>query len=838
MIPLPIDPHLGEIVASVRRHKVLVLGAPPGTGKTTRVPPALIAAGVPGKVIVLEPRRLAARSAAARVAEERGAQLGGEVGYRVRHDKRSSAATRIEFVTEGVLVRQLLSDPGLDGVGAVVLDEFHERHLEGDLALAMLAEIRATIRDDLALVIMSATLDPAPLLAYLPGAVALAVASPLHPVEVVHGERASGRDLAPAIAEVTRRALRETTGDVLVFLPGVGEIRAAADALAGSGETRETIVLPLHGQLPPEEQDLAVRRSQRRKIVLATNVAESSITIDGVTAVVDSGLARVLRFDTGRGLDVLRLETISKASAEQRKGRAGRTAPGRCYRLWSRADERGMPERDTPEVRRVDLAGPALEVRVFAGRDPREFAWFEAPEATALARADALATALGALDASGRVTALGRTLLEFPLHPRLARILVAAQQGGFFRAAALCTALASERDIVLRERAASDVEFDLVERAALLARLDADGLDAGYCRREGIDIVAARAVLRAFDQVARGAAQDRVTDPGVLRRGLLVGYPDRVGLRDSPESREARLCGGRGALVPELAARGPSRLFLAIAVRETDARPGARALVEVLSWVDDADLRAVFGERVRDVPVVEFDAERGRVVGRTETRYEDLVLASKRTPELDPELARTCAVAQLAADPWRWLGDEKEQREVRDVVARLRWLAAGAPELGVAAPGDPELAEAVADTLRPGQPFAEVRPGAVLDALLARLPGGQRRLLEQHAPASLVLPTGRVARVEYGQRGPSVAVRMQELFGLVATPRLCGGRVPLTIEVLAPNHRPVQITQDLASFWKNVYPQVRSELSRRYPRHSWPEDPVRAAPEARPRRRT
>ncbi len=843
LAPLPIDPCLPDLVRAIRAHGILVLEAPPGTGKTTRVPPALLDAGVPGEIVVLEPRRLAARGAARRVACERGGELGQEVGYQVRHDRRVSRATRIRYVTEGILVRQLLDDPALPGVGCVLLDEFHERHLESDLALSMLQEVRETLRPDLLLGVMSATLDPEPLLRFLPGAAHRSVASALHPVAVVHLEKPERRELARATARAVRRALTETAGDVLVFLPGAGEIAAVAAELAQAAGSEDLLVLPLHGNLPADEQDRAVAPQPQRKVVLATNVAESSLTIEGVTAVVDTGLARVLRHDPGRGLDELRLEGISRASAEQRRGRAGRTGPGVCYRLWSKAEERAFPERDLPEVRRIDLAGPVLEVRAFAGRDPREFAWFEMPEPAALERADALLVLLGALDAvTHRPTAVGRQMLRHPLHPRLARMLVAGAEAACRFEAAELAALLAERDFLPRAprddahadlRAAQEAH-DPLARVALLRELETRGFAAPVCRAHGADREAARAVARARDQLAAGALPRADLAPEVLRRLLLCGFPDRVVQRTQRGGREALMVGGRGMLLPEPLAHGDEALFVALEAREAGGRERARAEISLASPIRREWLAELGVGAVAEHTVLGFEPERGRVRAAVELRFADLVLSRAEGVEPDPEQARSLLATELARDPWRWLG---EQRELKELLARARWLAERAPELRVPALGEAEVAAAAASLLQPRQGFGELRTADVAGALLAWLPHAVRRTLEREAPERIDLPSGRSARIEYGPRGPTVAARLQEFFGLAATPRLSGGRVPLTIELLAPNHRPVQITQDLASFWANVYPQVRNELRRRYPRHSWPDDPMQARPEARPKPR-
>ncbi|HLU39879.1 MAG TPA: helicase-related protein, partial [Planctomycetota bacterium] len=593
---LPIAPHLPAIVAAVRAHGVLLLAAPPGTGKTTLVPGALCDAGIDGEVVVLEPRRLAARQAARRVAFLRGSALGGEVGYQVRHEQRVSAATRIRFVTEGILVRRLVDDPTLPGVGCVVLDEFHERHVEGDLALAMLKEVRATVRPDLRLVVMSATLDAGPLRAYLAPCAEHAVEAAYHPVRTEYlggGAFVGARDLAERVREGVRRALQEGDGDVLVFLPGAGEIAAAADAIR-DGVARGCEVIPLHGQLDGEDQDRALRPARTRKVILATNIAETSLTIEGVTAVVDSGLARVLRHDPGRGLDTLRVERISRANADQRRGRAGRTGPGRCYRLWSRAEETTMAAFPTPEVRRIDLAGPALEVRAFSGRPAAAFDWLEAPEPAALQRADELLLRLQAVDASGRITAVGRAMLGWPLHPRLARTMVAARAMGCARAASEVVALLAERELGGRggaERGAPLSGDVLAQREAFRAARARD-FAPGACRALGVDPDAARAVERARAQIARGEDHDRPGDDfdARLRAAVLHGFPDRVARRTHPTSREAVMVGGRGLTLPDSVQELDGELLVALRALETR---GARAGVGAYCAVDPERLAAL-----------------------------------------------------------------------------------------------------------------------------------------------------------------------------------------------------------------------------------------------------
>lgn len=831
--PLPIDASLPDVLAALGRSGAALLMAPPGSGKTTRVPPALLD-GLPdgGQVVVLEPRRLAARAAAQRVAQELGCELGGLVGYQVRGDSKVSKQTRLRFVTEGVLVRQLVQDPFLDGVAAVCLDEFHERHLEGDLALAMLQETRATVREDLLLCVMSATLDPGPLRAFLPGAEVVEADGRLHPVEIVHLPRASDRDLEALVRDQVDLALEQTDGDVLVFLPGAGEISRCQQALHSLAKRRGVEVLPLHGRLTLKEQGRAIRPQESRKVVLSTNVAESSLTIAGVTAVVDSGLARELRFDRGRGVDVLELGRISVASATQRAGRAGRTAPGRCYRLWSVAEERGMCAHSLPDVQRVDLCGPALMVRAFAGRDPVAFGWFESPPADALQRADELLVMLGAIASSDRsITARGRELLGMPLHPRLGATVLAGRELGCAAAAASAAVLLSDVESLGRGRDGADL---LLAVEAFLAA-EERGFPEHLCREFGSSSGPARSLRQARDRVLRRGERDddRQREASSLNRCLLRGFPDRVVRRTpgaAPDVRTGTMVGGRGVTLPKVC--DGEELLLALRLHEAGRQQRSQA--NLVAAVSVEDLEAVDADALEDVVVAELDEAQGRVFAVRQRRYRGLPLRAARGGEAPLEEARELLVPVLARDPWRWLG---EQKELRRLLGRIRWLKERAPELDLPELGDEVVARAALDMLS-GTDLKQLRDARLKEVLVHQLAPEQQRTLQLAAPDRIELPTGRSAVVDYSaEAGPTVAARLQEFFGLPQVARLAGGKVPVVLQLLAPNHRPVQVTTDLASFWANVYPQVRKELSRRYPRHSWPEDPLAANPESRPKPR-
>ncbi|HEY3353931.1 MAG TPA: ATP-dependent helicase HrpB, partial [Polyangia bacterium] len=683
--PLPVDDVMPALVAALRAGSAAVLVAPTGAGKTTRVPPALLDAGLAGgrQVVVLEPRRVAARAAARRMAEERGGEVGGEVGFQIRFDRCAGPRTRILVVTEGILVRMLHDDPFLEAAGAVVFDEFHERSLHVDLALAMARAAQLAGRPDLKLCVLSATLDPAPVAAYLGGAAVLRSEGRLHPVAVEHAPRGE-RPLPQAVAEAVRRVLGRTTGDVLVFLPGVGEIRRAAEALAPLAAAAGLLVTPLYGDLPAAEQDAALRPAARRKVVLATNVAETSITIAGVDAVVDAGLERVLRFDPALGLDRLELGRISLASATQRAGRAGRTGPGLCVRLYSAAEERGLRPTAEPEIRRVDLAAPVLLLRAWGERDPARFGWFEAPDGAALARADELLALLGAVDGAG-LTPLGARLARLPVHPRLGRLLVEGHHRGHLEPAALAAALLSDRDPLRRPAAgrgpATRSPSDVLDRVAAVEALAGRGARASDA--DGLDRGGARFALRARDQLAAAARRElgppppAVGDPDeALLAALLLAYPDRVARRRAPGSRRAVLVGGRGVRLADESAVIDPELFVCVELDAGRRGEHAEALCRQASAVERAWLPAA---ALTETVEVGFDAASGRVTARRRARYLDLVL-DERPAEVDDARAAAVLAAAAARDLAGALPlDDPEVARLRARLACLRgWLPAAA----------------------------------------------------------------------------------------------------------------------------------------------------------------
>jgi ATP-dependent helicase HrpB len=843
LVPLPIDLILPDIVAALRRGPCVVVRAPTGAGKTTRVPPALWDAGMATnrRILVLEPRRVAARAAARRMALERGGRLGDEAGYQVRFDRQYGPQTRILVVTPGVLLRLLQDDPFLESAGVVVFDEFHERGLDSDLALGMVRLLQQTVRPDLRVVVMSATLAVEQLSVYLGDCPVASSEGRQYPVEVRYEPRPERQSWPAAAASAAERLLDRTDGDLLVFLPGLQEIRQTARHLEDAAAKRKLAVLPLYGDLPAEQQDAALAPWDRRKIVLATNVAETSVTVEGVASVVDTGLARTLTFDAGVGLDRLRLTPISRASADQRAGRAGRTRPGVCVRLWSEAAQRGRREQTEPEVRRVDLAGAVLLLMCLGETDVLRFPWLEPPPEATVARALTLLQRLGAVDSRG-ATELGRTLARLPVHPRLARLLVEGRRWGRPERAALTAALLAERDPFLAlpygvaaKHSGHGAVSDVLDRVEALEEFERTGrIDSplGTLNRG-----AARFTLRARDQLLRSLryeirgselSENQSADEAVLRP-LLAAFPDRLARRREAGSRRGVMVGGRGVRLAPTSGVTEPELFLCI---DVDASR-TETLVRQASAVQREWLPP---ERLTIAVEVAFDAATERVSARRRVRFEDLVLEEAHTalPD-DGETARVLAAAALKQLDRVLPPADSPAGLYR---TRVRWLREWMPELELPTFDKNDLRDLLLWLCIGRRSFAELRAADWLSALQGRLTHAQRQAVEREAPERLPVPSGsRIAlRYESG-KAPVLAARIQEMFGLQDTPRVAGGRVRVVLHLLAPNHRPQQVTDDLASFWSNTYPQVRKELRGRYPKHAWPEDPWTAPAERRPRRR-
>jgi ATP-dependent helicase HrpB len=820
-LSLPIDPLLPQIAESLRRHPNLVLQADPGAGKTTRVPPALLEAGLlgEGECWILEPRRLAARLAATRVADELGEALGQRAGYAVRFEQKVSKATRLRFVTEGLLLRRLHGDPQLRGIAAVVLDEFHERHLHTDLGITLLRRLQHSSRPDLKLLVMSATLDPGPVAAYLDAPV-MKSEGRAFPIDTAFLPRPDDRPIEQQVADALDRLYGEgLKNHTLVFLPGAAEIRACLKGCEAVAARRGLSLRPLHGELSPDAQAHALESSTALKVILSTNVAESSVTLDDIGAVVDSGLGREASHSPWSGLSGLRTVRISQARCTQRTGRAGRTGPGRCLRLYTEADFGARPAFDTPELQRSDLAEPLLSLHGVGITEPGALDWFEAPPEAATAAAEALLTRLGAL-ADGALTPVGRRMADLPLHPRLARLAIAGQDLGIpqlsLRAAALLeTGSLSARQGLDRMpvKTGHGADSDLLLRLDQFEEAEAAGFSAGACRAAGLDAAAVHRAKRAAQSLSRllpSPAEPAEAETRLLK-ALLQAYPDRVGQLSA--NGTCAFAGGGGAKVdPASRVRRPG-LILALEAEVVKQGTGGQTLIRLASRCEADWLLEAFPERLEDVDEVLFNASAGRVERRSEIRFEGLAIDSSRGPA-DPADPR---VAGLLAQALR----ERPLEEVpARYLARLSFLRKHRPELDL--PEDllgPLLAGACAGRTTLREVHDVDWPGALRQAF----PAETLRLLDAWAPEAIQLPKGRPTRVHYEDDPPWIASRLQDFWGLKKTPAVAGGAVPLVLHLLAPNMRALQVTTDLAGFWQRVYKDLRPGLSRRYPKHHWPE---------------
>ncbi|SDK49497.1 ATP-dependent helicase HrpB [Paracoccus chinensis] len=792
---LPIDDAIPELRAALAEQGRAVLVAPPGAGKTTRVPLALLDL-IPGRIVMLEPRRLAARAAAERMASTLGEPLGATVGYRIRGEAVPGA--RIEVVTEGILTRMIQSDPDLPGTGCVIFDEFHERSLNADLGLALVWESRAALRPDLAVLVMSATLDAEPVAALLDDAPVVRSRGRAFPVETRWLERPlpAGARLVPEAARLIAEAeseTRETGGTILAFLPGEGEIRRVAAMLDGPAE-----VMPLYGAMELSAQRAALAPpGERRRIVLATSIAETSLTIPGVRVVVDAGRARRARFDPGSGMTRLVTERVSRAEAEQRRGRAGRIAPGICYRMWARAEEGSLPAFAPPEIATADLAGLALELAAWGSEEG--LAFLTPPPTAALAEARALLEALGALK-DGRITPHGRALAALPLHPRLGHMLLRAG-----REAADLAALMAERDPIRGAPADLSLRLQAIRDPRAYAERHPWPADRGTVER-----------IRAEGRRLRRLAPD--APPMSLGEMAALAYPDRIGLRRKGDAPRYVLSGGKGAVLAEGDPLGGQRLIVA-----TDLDGDAReARVRMAAALDEADLRALYAERIEVVEVVEWSRRDGRVLARRQERLEALVLSDRALDDPDPE-----AVALAAWEGLRDLGLPWSPA-ARRLRARIA-LVEGMPDVSDAALlADPGW---LLPWLGKARTSADLRSLDLTEPLKALIGWDGQRWLDEAAPAAFVSPLGRRIPIDYDAETPTIEARLQELFGVTRHPT--AGSRPLRIQMLSPGGKPIALTTDLPGFWAGGYADVRKDMRGRYPRHPWPEDPTSADPTLR-----
>ena len=816
MLPeLPVSEALPALRAALSNASNAVLIAPPGAGKTTIVPLALMeeAWAAEGRILVLEPRRVAARAAARRMASLIGEdQPGGTIGLATRLDRQFSDRTRVEVVTEGLLVRRLQTDPGLEGVAAIFFDEAHERNLDTDLALALALDLQRALRPELRLLAMSATLDgasfaglmaeggtPAPVIESLGRA---------FPVEIRHRARdlRDPRDLPEAMASAIREALITHPGDVLAFLPGWGEIRRTAERLGGL----DALVLPLHGELPPAEQDRALNPAPdgQRKVVLATSIAETSLTVPGVRIVVDGGYRRAPRLDAASGLSRLVTLRIGKAAAEQRAGRAGRTAPGVAIRLWTEALHRGLPQADRPEILEAELSGLALDCAAW-GAEPGALAFLDAPPAGTMAAARGLLRDLDALDETGRITETGRRMARMGTHPRLARMMLAAEGSAEKALAAELAALLEERDPLRGREAPADIGL----RLDLLAGGDHAAADRGAVQR----IRRAASLHRRRLGIGNGVVAEG--DAGAL---LAAGFPDRIAARRGAMDGAFRLASGQGARITGVdpLAKAP---LLAVADLEI---AGTEARIRMAAPIERAVLEARFPERLRREEGAAFDARTGAVLARRRLRFGPLVLEESPLPQADP-VAMAAALAEAVAS--RGLRDLPWNEAARQTRARIGWMrqveGEDWPDLT-----DEVLITSVGEWLEPHLAgLTRLQELAALDLaqiLLGLLPWEARRILDQALPARLALPAGRSAAIDYAREVPTLEARAQHLFGVPGLPLLAAGRVALQVALLSPAGRPIAITGDLAAFWAGSWADVRKEMRGRYPKHAWPENPA------------
>ncbi len=842
MLRYPIDDILPELREAVLKNPSVVLHAPPGAGKTTRVPLVLLDVLTPerGRIIVLEPRRIAAVSAARWMARSLGQQTGETVGYSIRFDSRVSSSTRIEVVTEGILTRRIQADPGLKGVAMVIFDEFHERSLHTDLALALCLDIRRCLREDLKLLVMSATLECGPISALLGGAPVITSGGKIFPVEERYIAGSSHKPLTERIAGAVGEALSETCGDILVFLPGAGEIRTCAHALQSLAERRRdgVSIYSLYGDLPFEEQEQAILPSIKRKIVLATNIAETSLTIEGVGVVIDSGLTRKLQYDPTTGMNRLMTASVSKASAEQRKGRAGRTGPGICYRLYSRYTFQAMVPFTPPEILVSDLSAQVLELAAWGVKDPSELRWLDTPPAAAWDASVHLLKDMGALDASGSVTPAGRAMSRLPLHPRLARMLVRAGELGNVYTGADLAALLSERDILRRKT----VDHNMVIRPDVQEPDISERTDVLQAWREGkevpgkADIYALRAVERTSKHLirlmpeAQKSSDKEPADGEMVARLLLCAFPDRIARRREDGGGRFVLTQGRGVRLSPMSRLSRESFVIAVSA---DAGEQGEGVVHLAAHLTEKLIRQECAERIETLRRVEWDKRENRIIAVVEERVGGVLLSSKPFVPADEEAAPFLCEAIRSNPGMLSFGKETRQFLGRLVLMRKVFSEETWPDLS----GDSlvsNVEEWLLHWLQGMRSKEDIAGLDILPALKARLAWEQTRLIEERLPTAIVVPSGRRVTLDYTAGDvPVLAVKLQEMFGLAETPVIAHGRVKVLIHLLSPAGRPVQITQDLKGFWNTGYQQVKKELKGRYPKHPWPDDPWNAAPTRR-----
>jgi ATP-dependent helicase HrpB len=828
MMNLPIEQALPELKKALQTRQTAVLVAQPGAGKTTRVPLALLDEPwmKSGRILMLEPRRLAARAAARYMASLLQEKVGETVGYRVRMDTRVGPRTRIEVITEGILTRMLQEDPALEGVSLVIFDELHERSLHAELGLAFSLQSQAVLREDLRIVAMSATMDAEAVSRVMGEAPVIHSEGRMFPVETRYVDRGREERLEKAVARVIHQALAECDGDMLVFLPGAGEIRRVEALLRASMDMDRYAVriAPLYGMLSTEAQDAAIAPSipGHRKVVLATSIAETSLTVEGVQIVIDSGLMRIPRFSPRTGMTRLETVTVSRASADQRRGRAGRLGPGVCYRLWTEAEDRYLPEHSTPEIKDADLTALALELALWGVYDPEELSWIDTPPAGAMLHARELLQQLGALRADGSVTEHGRQMAKLGLHPRLAHMLLAGKELGLGSLACELAAVLSDRDLVPRNREQPDL--DIRTRIELLRGKGSHRVDPAALQR----------IQTEANQWKRSLEMPIFEQASIDWSGILLSfaYPDRIGQHRG--NGRYLLRNGRGAAISTGAAAWKSGYIVAA---ELDDQ-GADSRIELAAPVELEELSRHCGDQIETETRVAWDRASQSVRARRLLRLGAIVLKEEPIARPDPELITSALLGAIAEDGLELLPWTKAARQLQE---RMRFMHAQAPEDWPDA-ADEALLGTMEAWLAPHihgmKSVNELKKLSLTSILESILTWEQRRRLEELAPTHQQVPSGSRVPIDYSSpENPVLAVRLQELFGLKETPRIGGGRTPLTLHLLSPAHRPVQVTRDLASFWRDAYFEVKKDLKGRYPKHYWPDDPLAAPPtnRAKPR---
>ena len=840
---LPIYEIQDSLLEHLKQDSRLVITAPTGSGKSTQVPQMLLDNGVleKGQVVILQPRRLAARMLAQRVAFERQCRLGDEVGYQIRFENVTSDATRIRFITEGILLRQIIQDPKLKGVQTLIFDEFHERHLYGDITLARALDLQQTSRPDLKILVMSATLDSTSLAEYLAPCQLLNSEGRTFPVDIRYllpGESHDSIPIWDQAAEAFSNFVRlGGEGDVLVFMPGGYEIQKTLEAFRHTSESRGYILLPLHGELPSKDQDAAVSRYDQPKIVVATNVAETSLTIDGIRLVIDSGFARIPRYDPYRGINTLLVEKISQASSDQRAGRAGRTGPGICMRLWTEREHEQRPVQELPEVQRLDLSEVILSLKAAGVKDLKGFRWLEPPDDKRLYDAIELLTDLGGLDHKENITELGKQMLAFPLHPRYARMLLAAEKLGCVYQAALIAALTQGRDILIRkvDRATRELREEfLSERSVsdcfMLMRAWSYASKNNYqfqvCKKLGIHAQSARQVkplLEHFLRIAKKEGLDvapKTVDDEVIQKCILLGFSDRLAIRMDGGTLRCELVHGRRGVLARESVVHHANMFVAAEIREIGNREGeVQTILSLATEIEEGWLKDYYPDDFDTSIAVVWDPSSRRVYAASQETFRGLMLTAKRV-DPPPEEPAARLLAEKITD--EEIGLKHWDAKVEQWILRLNLLAEWCPEFELPAIDEDARRHLIESICMGAFSYKEIKERPVLPALKQWLNAAQREIVDKHAPERITLSNGKTPKVVYSKESaPCIALRIQELYEVKQLPKVALQKVAVAAQILAPNMRPVQITQDLESFWRDHYPSVKKELQRKYPKHAW-----------------